>query len=81
MVGMISKSVLAKGQVVIPKTIRDLLGIHVGDQVMIDIENEKIILTKKQDIVDTFLDVCEGSESNISMKDIKRELKSRYEVS
>ena len=78
---MISKSVLAKGQVVIPKTIRDLLGIHVGDQVMIDIENEKIILTKKQDIVDTFLDVCEGSESNISMKDIKRELKSRYEVS
>ena len=78
---MISKSVLAKGQVVIPKTIRDLLGIHVGDKVIIDIENEKIILTKKQSVVDTFLDVCKGSESNISMKDIKRELKSRYEVS
>ena len=33
---MISKNVLAKGQIVIPKTIRDLLGINVGDKMIVD---------------------------------------------
>ncbi len=75
---MISKNVLAKGQIVIPKTIRDLLGINVGDEIIIDVENEKIVLTKKQNIVDIFLDVCKRSSGKISMKEIKRELKTRY---
>lgn len=75
---MISKNVLAKGQIVIPKTIRDLLGINVGDEIIIDVENEKIVLTKKQNIVDIFLDVCKRSSGKISMKEIKRELETRY---
>jgi AbrB family looped-hinge helix DNA binding protein len=76
---MISKNVLAKGQIVIPKTIRDLLGINVGDEVVIDIENDKIILSKKQNIVNVFLEVCEKSLHRISMKEIKKELETRYE--
>ena len=79
MIKMISKSVLAKGQIVIPKTIRDLLGINVGDEIVIEIENEKMILTKKQDIVNVFAEVCEGNSKKTSMKKIKRELKARYE--
>ena len=75
---MISKNVLAKGQIVIPKTIRDLLGINVGDEIIIDVENEKIVLSKKQNIVDIFLDVCKRSPGKISMKEIKRELETRY---
>ena len=75
---MISKNVLAKGQIVIPKTIRDLLGINVGDEIIIDVENEKIVLSKKQNIVDIFLDVCKRSPGKTSMKEIKRELKTRY---
>ncbi|CAD6493069.1 MAG: Antidote-toxin recognition MazE, bacterial antitoxin [Candidatus Argoarchaeum ethanivorans] len=76
---MISKNVLAKGQVVIPKTIRDLLAINVGDELVIDVENEKIILSKKQNVFDVFLEICERSSSKISMKEIKRELETRYE--
>ncbi len=76
---MISKNVLAKGQIVIPKAIRDLLGINVGDEMTIDIENEKIILSKKQNVVDVFLEVSKRSPGKISMKKIKRELKTRYE--
>ncbi|ATZ61508.2 MAG: AbrB/MazE/SpoVT family DNA-binding domain-containing protein [Methanosarcinales archaeon Met12] len=76
---MISKNVLAKGQIVIPKTIRDILGINVGDEIVIDIENEKIILSKKRNVVDVFLEVCKESASKISMKKIKRELETRYE--
>ena len=76
---MISKNVLAKGQVVIPKTIRDLLGINVGDEIIIDVEDGKIILSKKQNVVDVFLEVCEKSPGKISMKEIKKELEARYE--
>lgn len=76
---MISKKVLAKGQVVIPKAIRDLLGINEGDDVVIDIEKEKIILSKKQDVFDVFLEVSERNSKKISMKDIKKELEARYE--
>lgn len=75
---MISKNVLAKGQIVIPKTIRDLLGINVGDEIIIDVENEKIVLSKKQNIVEIFLDVCKRSSGKISMKEIKSELETRY---
>ncbi|MCD5409382.1 MAG: AbrB/MazE/SpoVT family DNA-binding domain-containing protein [Methanocellales archaeon] len=76
---MISKNVLAKGQIVIPKTIRDLMGINVGDEMIIDVENEKIVLSKKQNVVDVFLEVCKRSPGKISMREIKKELESRYE--
>ncbi|CAD6494860.1 MAG: Antidote-toxin recognition MazE, bacterial antitoxin [Candidatus Argoarchaeum ethanivorans] len=76
---MISKNVLAKGQVVIPKTIRDLLAINVGDELVIDVEDEKIILSKKQNVLDVFLEICEKSSGKISMKEIKRESETRYE--
>jgi len=76
---MILKSVLAKGQIVIPKTIRDLLGINVGDEILIEVENEKMILSKKQNIVNVFEEVCEGISTKISMREIKRKLEARYE--
>jgi len=76
---MILKNILAKGQIVIPKTIRDLLGINIGDKMIVDVENGKIILSKKQDILKVFLDVSEKSPGKISMKKIKRDLESRYE--
>lgn len=76
---MISKNVLAKGQIVIPKTIRDLLGINVGDKLIVDVENGKIILSKKQNVLDAFLEVCKRSPGKISMKEIKRDLERRYE--
>jgi AbrB family looped-hinge helix DNA binding protein len=76
---MILKNVLAKGQIVIPKTIRDLLGINIGDELLIDVQNQKIILSKKENIKDIFLEVSNKSASKISMKKIKKELRTRYE--
>lgn len=76
---MISRKVLAKGQVVIPKTIRDLLGINEGDDIVIDVDREKIILSKKQDAYDVFLEVSERNAKKITMKDIKKELEARYQ--
>ncbi len=63
----------------IPKTIRDLLGINVGDEMIIDVEGDRITLSKKQNVVDVFLEVCKRSPGKLSMKEIKRELETRYE--
>ena len=79
MVKMLSKNVLAKGQIVIPKTIRDMLGINEGDEMEIDVEDEKIILTKRSNVTEVFSQVCQESPGRISMKDIKRQLEARYE--
>jgi AbrB family looped-hinge helix DNA binding protein len=75
---MILKNVLAKGQIVIPKTIRDLLGINIGDQMLIDIEDGKIIITKKENVIDIFNEISNKTKKKISMKDIKKELNNRY---
>ena len=76
---MMLRNILAKGQIVIPKTIRDLLGIHVGDQVIIDVKDDKIILSKKEDAKDIFLEASKRCKQKISMKEIKKELEKRYE--
>lgn len=76
---MISKNVLAKGQIVIPKTIRDLMGINVGDEMIIDIDDKKIILSKKENLTEVFSEVAYGNSKKISVKEIKKILMSRYE--
>lgn len=63
----------------IPKTIRDLMGIYVGDEIVIDVDDRKIILSKKENVVDIFLEVSKGNSKKISVKEIKRELETRYE--
>ena len=77
---MIVKNVLAKGQIVIPKTIRDLLNINIGDPMLIEVDQEKVIISKKKDPVDIFDEVSKRHKKKISMKDIKRDLEERYEV-
>lgn len=70
---------LAKGQIVIPKTIRDLLSIHIGDKMNIDIQNKKIIIQKEQSIQDVFLKMSNKHAKKISMEEIKKELTHRYQ--
>jgi AbrB family looped-hinge helix DNA binding protein len=62
----------SKGQIVIPKYLRDALGMEPGKSVMIVKEENKLVLFAKPDdplkgLVDT------GKE--ISMKNIRREIK------
>ena len=76
---MISRHVLGKGQIVIPKVLRETLGIYEGDMVQIEMEDDHLIIRKATNPVDIFREVASSSDPSISMKDIKKELESRYD--
>ncbi len=44
----ISARLSKKGQFVIPKAIRDILGIREGDEILVTIEGERVVLTRPQ---------------------------------
>lgn len=75
---MLSKKILNKGQVVIPKAIRDLLGIQEGDKVFIDVEGNRIRLEKEHDVVGKLREISQKHKVDISMKEIKEVLSQRH---
>lgn len=75
---MLTKSVLAKGQIVIPKTIRDLLGISVGDTVNIDVNDGKIIISKQTSDEEIFQKMSKKHALTLSTKQIRKDLKERF---
>jgi len=77
---MIEKKILKKGQVVIPKDIRDLLGLHEGDKVLIDIEGDIIKIQKEGNISEKLKSIAEKHDKKISTQEIKKGLKDRYQV-
>ncbi len=77
---MIEKKVLKKGQVVIPKDIRDLLGLHEGDKVKIDLEGDTIKIKKEKKVSSKLQDIAEKHDKELSVGEIKEQLKRRYEA-
>ena len=75
---MIVRNILAKGQIVIPKTIRELLNINIGDELLIDIKDGKIVLSKKEKVSKVFYEISRKNKARISMKEIKAALEERY---
>lgn len=77
---MIEKKVLKKGQVVIPKSLRDLLGLHEGDMVKIDLEGDTIKIKKEKKVSSKLQEIAEKHDRDLSVEEIKDQLKSRYEA-
>lgn len=76
---MISRQVLDKGQIVIPKTVRDMLNIDVGDEMMIEVEDDRIILSKKTDPMEVIKEARKRYGGKITMKEIKKEIYRQYD--
>lgn len=77
----IKREIGEKGQVVVPKNIRDLLGLKKGQKVVFQVKGEEVFMRPEQeaeDFVKDFLDVP-GKEKKGSVKEIKSLLEDRYE--
>ena len=78
---IIKREIGEKGQVVIPKDIREHLGLKIGEKVVFEVKDEKVTLKKEQD-VDEFLKeffTIARLKQSISAKDIKKILEEQYE--
>lgn len=80
---IIEREVGEKGQVVIPKDIRNLLGLHKGNKVVFEIKNKEIKIKPKvstKDFLEEFFNIAR-TEKNITLKDIKKIEEEMYDLS
>ncbi len=71
-----------KGQVVLPKDIREYLSIKPGSEVVFEVENNYVTikpLRTPEEIVEDFCNVPMSLRKNINVKDIKKMLDEQYE--
>mgnify|MGYP001619359258 CR=1 FL=1 len=79
---IIKREIGEKGQVVIPKDIRDLLGLRKGIKVIFEIKDEKVFLRPEgnpEEFIKDFLNVP-NKRKNGSVKEIKRLILEENEI-
>lgn len=80
----IKRSVGEKGQVVLPKDIRDYVGIKPGSEVFFEVRGKEIIIKPSADPKQFVEDFCsivpKNKRKSIDIKKIKRIRDEQYEV-
>ena len=65
--------ITSKGQVTVPKAVRDALGIHEGDEVIFRVEGNRAVLARTPDFLDLAGSVSvPASKRNVAWDDIVR---------
>ena len=75
---MTTVKVSTKGQIVIPRDIRQMLGLHSGEQVVFEVINVNDVRIKKEESIEEFLDeffTIARSKKSITLKELKEPLK------
>ena len=78
----IKRTVGEKGQVVLPKDIRDYVGIKPGSEVIFEVRGKEIVVMPQKsgkEFVEDFCNVPKNLRKNITVKDIKKILEEQYE--
>lgn len=73
---MQSSALTIKGQVTIPADIRKKLGFKPGDKIGFAIEDDHVVLYRKQINIETSFGICHPKTS-VSSKDIKKAIRER----
>lgn len=65
--------ITSKGQVTVPKAVRDALGIHEGDEVIFRVEGNRAVLARTPDFLDLAGSISvPASKRNVAWDDIVR---------
>lgn len=69
----VAARVTSKGQVTVPKAVRDALGIHEGDEVIFRVEGNRAVLARIPDFLDLAGTIpVPASKRNVAWDDIVR---------
>lgn len=69
----VAAKVSSKGQVTVPKAVRDALGIHEGDEVVFRVEGNRAVLARTPDFLDLAGSISvPASKRNVAWDDIVR---------
>lgn len=69
----VAAKVTSKGQITVPKAVRDALGIHEGDQVVFRVEGNRAVLARTPDFLDLAGTISvPASKRNVAWDDIVR---------
>ena len=69
-----------KGQIVIPKVVREFLGIKAGDEVMMEIRGKELLIKSKVEPEKFVNDFCSITERKLTEKvDLKKIIKEEVE--
>ena len=77
---MMRREIGEKGQVVIPKDIRDHLGLDVGINIIFEVKENAVIMKKEnnEEFLKDFLNVPK-LKKKLTIKDLKRAYEAQYE--
>jgi AbrB family looped-hinge helix DNA binding protein len=73
---MYSSALTVKGQVTIPADIRSQLGLQAGDKIGFAIENDHVVLFRKETNIEAAFGICHPKTS-ASLKDIEESISTR----
>jgi AbrB family looped-hinge helix DNA binding protein len=69
----VAAKVTSKGQVTVPKAVRDALGIHEGDEVVFRVEGNRAVLARTPDFLDLAGTISvPATKRNVAWDDIVR---------
>ena len=77
---LIEREIGEKGQVVIPKDIRSLLGLKVGQKIIFEVKENEVLIKSEQDPERFLEDFFNVPKKNITMKQIKKLLDEKYDI-
>lgn len=74
---MATTTLTSKGQLTLPKEIRDRLGWHEGDRFTVEVEGGRAILTRSKATVDDLINVLPRATRVRTIEDMDKAVRSR----
>ncbi len=65
MIGKVGK----KGEIYIPKKLRDQVNLYPGDDILLEVKGEQLVIRKRESIIDVLRD---GAVSKVSVEELRK---------
>jgi len=70
MIGKIGK----KGEIYIPKRVRELANLNPGDEVLVEVRGKELIIRKKESVIDVLMEEAVSKVSVEELREIREKL-------